>query len=176
MFAVLWTIGHSNHEPGRLLDLLDQHEIQVVIDVRSSPYSRYNPQFNREEVARHLQGRVRYAWLGDVLGGRPAGTGLYDEGGHVLYGPLSRTPEFQRGLDTLQRNMARYRIALLCSEAEPAECHRHLLICQSLRDRGVPAASIAHILADGTLRSEAAMPAQTRLLEDAWRSGAPVLR
>ena len=172
---VLWTIGHSNHTPERLLELLALHGIEVVIDVRSSPYSRFNPQFNREELAKTLNQRLRYAWMGDVLGGRPPDASYYDEAGHVLYGRLSRTEEFRRGLETLERNIERYRMALLCSEAEPGECHRHLLVCRCLRDRGMPAGDIQHILGDGSLRSEAAMPAQARLLEDAWRSVHPIL-
>lgn len=173
---MLWTIGHSNHTPERLLELLKQHAVEVVVDVRSSPFSRYNPQFNREQLAAFLAGKLRYAWMGDSIGGRPPGESFYDEAGHVLYGPLSRTAEFTRGLEQLERNIARHRIALLCSEAEPAECHRHLLICRSLRDRGLPAGEIGHILSDGTVRSEAQMATQGRMLEDVWRSPLSVLR
>ncbi len=172
---MLWTIGHSNHTTEQLVTLLKQNDIGAVVDVRSSPFSRYNPHFNREPLAASLGGVVRYAWMGDVIGGRPPDPSFYDEAGHVLYGPLSRTPEFVRGLAQLERNMSRYRIALLCSEAEPAECHRHLLVCRSLRDRGLPAEEIAHILADGSVRSEAQMVTQGRMLEDVWRSPLSVL-
>ncbi|NJD64686.1 MAG: DUF488 domain-containing protein [Chloroflexi bacterium] len=68
----LYTVGHSNHTADDLLDLLRRNGISVVVDVRSSPFSRYCPQFNREQLARHCAGKLRYVWMGDSLGGRPA--------------------------------------------------------------------------------------------------------
>lgn len=170
MASQVFTIGHSNHDVAGLLALLNRHQIDVVVDVRSSPHSRYSPHFNRPELAAALNGHVRYAWMGDSLGGRPPSPEFYDEAGHVLYGPLSRTPEFIRGLEQLESNAARYRIALLCAEADPSHCHRHLLVARSLRNRGWPADRIVHILGDGALKSDAELPAQALLLEDAWRS------
>ena len=175
MPATLFTIGHSNHSLDRLVELLAMHGIEAVVDVRSSPNSRYSPQFNRPQLAAGLNGRVLYAWMGDSLGGRPPSLEFYDEAGHVLYGPLSRTPEFARGLEQLQANTQRYRIALLCAEAEPAECHRHLLVARVLKHRGWPPEDIRHIVGDGSLRTEAELPAQALMLEEAWRSPLSVL-
>ncbi|MCC7087977.1 MAG: DUF488 domain-containing protein [Dehalococcoidia bacterium] len=171
----LYTVGHSNHTADDLLDLLRRNGISVVVDVRSSPFSRYCPQFNREQLARHCAGKLRYVWMGDSLGGRPADPAFYDEAGHVLYAPLSRTESFLSGIGALERNAERYSIAILCSEADPIACHRSLLITRVLRDRGMPDDRIRHILANGTVRNDSELPVQVPMLEDAWRSPLSVL-
>lgn len=171
----LFTIGHSTHSTERLCELLRQHAIEAVVDVRSTPNSRYSPHFNRERLGVDLRGTCRYAWMGDVLGGRPPSPEFYDETGHVLYGPLSRTAEFAAGLDRIETASRRYRVALLCAEGEPAGCHRHLLIAPSLALRGFPLDAIQHILPDGGLRPDAEMARQAGLIEDVWRSPLSVL-
>lgn len=171
----LFTIGHSNHSVNHVRQLLKSFHTDVVVDVRSSPNSKYAPQFNRDDLASALAPDFRYAWMGDSLGGRPSSPEFYDEAGHVLYGPLSRTPEFQRGLDRIEHNARRYRIALLCAENQPAACHRHLLIARCLQLRGFDPAQIRHILGDGSVVTAASMASQALLLEDAWRSPLSVL-
>ena len=172
---MLLTIGHSNHTTEHLVELLRMHEVVAVVDVRSTPTSRYSPQFNRDQLSASLSAAsIRYAWMGDVLGGRPPERSFYDEAGHVLYGPLSRTPEFQRGLQQLVRNAQRYRIALLCAEADPSQCHRSLLVARTLRDQSL--ADVTHILGDGALRADSELPRQAGMLEDAWRSAMPIWR
>ncbi|MBI5948838.1 MAG: DUF488 domain-containing protein [Chloroflexi bacterium] len=168
---MIFTIGHSNHTPERLVELLREHGIEAVVDVRSAPYSKYSPHFNRERLARLLAAEdIRYAFMGDSLGGRPDGDEFYDEHGHVLYGPLSRSAKFVEGIATLERNAERYRLALLCSEADPTACHRFLLVTRTLRERGFDPASIEHILGDGSLRPETKLAFQGNMLEDSWRS------
>ncbi len=166
----LYTVGHSNHTADRLLELLRGNGVGVVVDVRSAPFSRYSPQFNREQLARHCAGRLRYVWMGDSLGGRPADRACYDEAGHVLYAPLSRTESFLSGIAALERRSEHYCLAVLCSEADPVACHRSLLITRVLRARGMPDGRIRHILADGTVRNDSELPIQVPMLEDAWRS------
>ncbi len=171
MEPVVLTIGHSNHSPERLVELLNQHGVQVVVDVRSAPYSKFSPHFNREQLSRLLTAEnIRYAFMGDSLGGRPTGDEFYDAGGHVLYGPLSRSPRFVDGIAMVERNAARYRLALLCSEADPTSCHRFLLVTRTLRERGFDAGAIEHILGDGSLRPETMLAFQGSMLEDSWRS------
>jgi uncharacterized protein (DUF488 family) len=167
--SVVFTIGHSNHTPEKLRDLLGAHRIEVVVDVRTAPYSKYSPQFNRERLAQSLN-PIRYAFMGDALGGRPNDDSFYDEAGHVLYGPVSRSQQFIAGIEQLERNAARYRIALLCSEADPTSCHRFLLITRSLRSRGFDPSAIRHILGDGSTRTEVEIGVQASMMEDSWRS------
>ena len=131
--------------------LLDKHGVEVVADVRTSPYSRYNPQFNKRDLHCRLKRTgIRYVFFGKELGGRPDGDGFYDRDGHVNYGKVAETHWFQTGLDRLCDGAARFRTALLCSEEDPAACHRLLLITRALDDRGV---KVVHIRGDGSVQS-----------------------
>lgn len=159
-FPVL-TIGHSNHPPDAFLALLRLHEVGEVIDVRTSPYSRYTPQFNHAALGAMLEDAgIAYAFLGGELGGRPNDRSCYDSDGRVLYDRLAETDLFMDGISYVTRHADEVRVALMCSEKEPLECHRALLIAKALAEGGV---SVEHILADGTLESHEA--AMDRLLD-----------
>jgi uncharacterized protein (DUF488 family) len=150
--SALFTIGHSNHSQEALLAVLKQHEIDVLVDVRSSPYSRYSPHFNLEalKAAVNAEG-IEYWFLGQELGGRPAGERFYDQDGRVLYGVLAQSPLFQDGVRRLEEGTSRRRIAIMCSEEHPAHCHRHLLIGRVLAKRGI---QLRHIRGDGTVQTD----------------------
>jgi uncharacterized protein (DUF488 family) len=144
----LWTIGHSNSPGEHLLGLLDDVSIEALVDVRSQPYSRFNPQFNREPLTEALGAvRIRYLHLGDALGGRPADPDLYDDDGRVSYERVARTDPFVAGIDRLVDGAARYRVAIMCSEENPERCHRRLLITPMLRERDV---RVTHVRGDGS--------------------------
>ncbi len=155
----MFTIGHSSHPPERFAGLLRQHEIGVLVDTRSAPYSRYSPQFDREALRELAAGAgVKYLYLGDVVGGRPRDEGCYDAEGRVLYGRVAAQPEFVEAMERLERGADEFRVALLCSEEDPAHCHRRLLISRVLQTRG---AEIRHIRGDGSVQSEEAVTAQS---------------
>ena len=99
---------------------------------------------------RHENANIRYLFLGKELGGRPEGEEFYDSDGHVHYGRVAETDLFQSGLDRLLDGRKRFRVAILCSEENPAECHRFLLLTRALHDRG---ADVAHIRGDGVVLS-----------------------
>jgi uncharacterized protein (DUF488 family) len=148
----LWTIGHSNHPLEVFLGLLTQHQIGLLVDVRSSPYSGYAAQFNREAIGPALRERaVAYHFLGDRLGGRTDDPQFYDPQGHVLYGRLAGSPGFRQGNDRLLEEVARRRVAILCGEEDPTDCHRRLLVGRVVCERGV---RVIHIRGDGRLQSE----------------------
>jgi len=154
------TIGHSTHSAEAFLALLRQHRVDAVGDVRSSPFSRFNPQFNREVLERHLrENEIRYIFLGRELGARSEDPACYVEG-RVQYARLAQTELFQSGLDRVMKGAARFRIALMCAEKEPLECHRTLLVARALVTRGQP---VLHLHADGRLETHAA--AMERLLD-----------
>ncbi len=155
----LYTIGHSNHPVERFLELLEMHAIGAVGDVRSSPYSRFNPQFNRENLQQALkENHIAYVYLGQELGPRSEDPSCYRDG-KVQYGRLARTELFRRGLERLRHGMQSFRIALMCAEKDPWTCHRMILICRELRSEPV---HIRHILEDGSLENQA--DAERRLL------------
>jgi uncharacterized protein (DUF488 family) len=144
------TIGHSTHGFEKLLSLLKTHNASAICDVRSAPYSRMNPQFNRESFAGQLrENGIAYFYLGMELGGRTEDTTCY-EGKRVRYDRLAQKDVFQSGLRRVVEDSARYRLCLLCAEKEPLECHRTLLVSRHLVDMGL---QVHHILADGTLES-----------------------
>ena len=156
-----FTIGHSNHPAEVFLELLLTHAIKEVVDVRSSPHSRYNPQFNRKALqAALVDAGVGYVFMGGELGGRPADPSCYDGEGRVQYDRLAETEAFNAGIRQVIQRAGECRIALTCSEKEPLACHRTLLIARVLTARGV---AVEHILADGALEGHAA--AMNRLLE-----------
>ncbi len=148
----VWTVGHSNHDLETLLTLMRRHEIAHLIDVRSHPYSRYAPHFNRDELQASIEEcGIRYTFLGSALGGRPRREDQFDADGHALYDRMATEPAFSEAIDAILRGASERRIALLCSCGTPHECHRRLLVGKVLCDRG---AELRHILPDGDVLSE----------------------
>ena len=148
MDAGILTIGHSNHTLERFLGLLAKHRVTSVADVRSAPYSRFRPHFNRDALAAALaEDGIGYAFLGRELGGRPADPDCY-EAGRVDYVRVARTSGFRDGIARVIERAARDRSALMCAEKEPLDCHRTLLVARALDEAGV---AVVHILADGAL-------------------------
>ena len=143
----LFTIGHSNHPPRRFVELLVRHGIQLVCDVRSTPYSRFNPQFNREPLQAALEAcGIAYRYLGDSLGGKPREPG-YPADDAARFARIAKGDRFRAGLERLLRESRAHRTAVMCAEKDPGRCHRGLLICPNL-----PAeVTVRHILADGSL-------------------------
>jgi len=148
----MFTIGHSNHSVEAFLRLLQANGVELVVDVRSHPYSKYAPQFDRPA----LEGAVaaagmRYLYLGRELGGRPEGPEFYDEEGHVLYDVLRESPPFLAGISRLIEEASTSRVAILCGEEDPTQCHRRFLVGHVLSARGVV---VEHIRGDGRLQTE----------------------
>ena len=149
----IFTIGHSTHSAEAFLALLRQHEVEALADVRSSPFSRFNPQFNRLPLEQSLKADgISYVFLGKELGARSDDRSCYDHG-RVQYSRLAQTALFQSGLDRVLQGSAKYRVALMCAEKEPLECHRTLLVAKALAARSQ---KVLHIHADGRLETHEA--------------------
>jgi uncharacterized protein (DUF488 family) len=163
MQNTVFTIGHSTHSQERFIALLRQHGMTALCDVRSKPYSRMNPQFNREELKEALLAQgVEYRFLGKELGARSDDPNCY-ENGKVQYDRLAETESFKYGLKRVLRGMRDdFRIALMCAEKEPLECHRTILVARHLVALGV---TVEHILADGSLENhDAALSRLARMI------------
>ncbi|MCF7837613.1 MAG: DUF488 domain-containing protein [Candidatus Marinimicrobia bacterium] len=144
--TTIYTIGHSNHGPREFLDLLRLQGINAIADVRSSPYSRFAPQFNKSTLAALLaQSQIAYAFLGSYLGARPKDPLCY-RNGTVDFAMLCQTDYFQDGLDRVRKGTTRFTVALMCSEKDPIQCHRMILVSRHLRAHDVV---IKHILENG---------------------------
>jgi uncharacterized protein (DUF488 family) len=178
----VWTVGHSNHSWEAFQALLASERIETLIDVRSHPYSRFAPHFNREPLAASLEAAgVAYYFQGEALGGRPEDPAHYDADGHALYGPMSERPQFRAAINSLLAGATSQRLALLCACGMPRDCHRRLLVGRVLAGHG---ARLRHILPDGSTETETEvkLPAeeeQTNLFggsAPAWRSTQSVSR
>jgi uncharacterized protein (DUF488 family) len=154
------SVGHSHHDLPRLVELLRAAAVDAVADVRSSPFSRRLPQFNRPELEAALKAAgVAYVFLGDLLGGRPPQQALYDDEGRVDYRRVRATDFFRRGLERLERAQRKCRVAMLCAEEDPLDCHRGLMIAPALVERRI---APAHLRGDGRIETTAAL--EDRLL------------
>ena len=156
----LLTIGHSTHSMELFLELLLKHKVSAVADVRSAPYSRYCPQFNKEEFSRSLQEHgIKYVFLGRELGARADDPSCYVNG-RVKYSRLAERSAFQKGIERLMTGARDHRIALMCAERDPLECHRTLLVARALDQEGI---AVEHIHSDGHLERHG--DAMERLLD-----------
>jgi uncharacterized protein (DUF488 family) len=145
------TIGHSRHPLERFLSLLAGAQVTAVADVRSSPASRFSPHFNKTALAASLAGQgIGYLFLGKELGGRPKRPEMYMDG-RADYRKMAASAEFRAGLAQLIGMAQRHRVAAMCSEADPLDCHRCLLVGRALVEAGH---DVAHILASGELASQ----------------------
>ncbi len=160
----IYSIGHSNVSIEQFVDLLRRTGIDVLIDARSAPYSRYNPQFNRESLQKSAtEAGIRYAWLGDRIGGKPADPTLRSADGGVDYDLVMESRPFNDGLDQVIEMGATANAAVMCAEADFRRCHRYWLITRALAQRGL---EVLHILHSGELAAtdhEDFSPRQGRL-------------
>lgn len=177
--GTLLTVGHSNHSQEHFQSLLSGAEIEVLVDVRSWPHSRFVEWADRSELPKVVrQAGAKYLFLGEQLGGRPQSPEFYDEDGFVLYWKVAACEPFCQGIERLTSGVERCRVAVMCSEENPAECHRRLLVSKVLLERGI---AVTHIRGSGQSEEE---PGPIRfpegsLLEDEeklWRSSRSVSR
>jgi uncharacterized protein (DUF488 family) len=132
----IYTIGHSRHPLERFVELLRQHQIEVLVDVRSVPYSKHAPQYRKHELEQAVEAQgVTYLHLGEELGGMPRAS----------------EPEFRAGLTRLMGLAEENHVVIMCAEEDPARCHRSALIAPALRERGV---AVVHIRGDGRLQQD----------------------
>ncbi len=161
MSDIVYTIGYSAHSIEKFIDLLTIHHITAIADVRSQPYSRFNPQFNLTNLQSSLKSTgISYTFLGRELGARPEDRTCYVDG-KAQYDLIARTELFRKGLARIVEGVKKYRIALLCVEKDPLTCHRAILVCRHLVNLGM---APQHILEDGRLESH--NDALSRLLKE----------
>jgi uncharacterized protein (DUF488 family) len=157
----LYTIGHSNHSLDKLIQLLNDNDVTTLVDVRSAPYSRYRPWFNKDHLEFELPRRnIQYIFLGKQLGGRPPESSLYKSGQlpeedtdylhQVNYSEVMKRSWFVQGVDRLLDIAEEGTTAILCSEEDPANCHRHHLIAKYIMEN-FPEVEVLHIRGDGTV-------------------------
>lgn len=149
----IYTIGHSNHTKEQFLNLLTDAGIQVLVDVRSNPNSRWATFADRDNLKGILESvQIQYIYLGDALGGRPSDPDDYDnQTGKVDYQAIREREYFRHGIDRLLHGLKRYRVCIMCAEEDPTSCHRNLLVAENLRQAGV---KVFHIRGDGRIQTD----------------------
>ncbi|HEY9677773.1 MAG TPA: DUF488 domain-containing protein [Drouetiella sp.] len=149
----VYTVGHSNVPIEKFIALLNQHEINVIVDVRSHPFSKYATHFNYDEIQGALKAAsIKYLYLGKELGGMPKNPEFYDSEGNLVYSRVAATDAFQTGIARVVKGSREYTIALMCGEENPAGCHRRHLIGPALTNQQV---ELVHIRASGQVQTEA---------------------
>jgi uncharacterized protein (DUF488 family) len=149
---MVFTVGHSNHPKEKFIRLIRGYGVEVLIDTRSHPFSRHAPQYNARALEAVLpKDGIGYLFLGGELGGRPEGPEFYDEKGRVNYALVGCSRPFLDGISRLEDEIRTHTAALLCSEEDPARCHRRLLVGRALEERGI---ALLHIRGDGSVETE----------------------
>lgn len=147
------TIGHSKHPIQKFLGLLREHGVELLVDARSQPFSRFSPQFSRKALEPAvMEVSISYLFMGDLLGGRPERRECYAADGRVDYDLVEAQEFYQRGIERLLDGAARFRVCILCAEEDPTRCHRRLLITRTLVRRSV---DVRHIRGTGAVQCEA---------------------
>lgn len=152
----IYTIGHSTHPPEYFLELLQAHQIDSIVDVRSMPASKYNPQYNQKPLSAFLrQNGIRYLHFPEAFGARQTDPEVLDETGRVDFHKVRQSEVFHEGVRRLENGLERgHRIALMCSEAEPIDCHRFAMIAAHLTNMGY---TVLHILKDKSILTNEAL-------------------
>lgn len=170
MTADVYTIGYAGRSLDQFVSLLRDNSITAVADVRSRPFTKLNPEFNSDSLRASLkQTGIVYVFLGNELGARTTDENCYISG-RVQYERLASTPTFQFGLERIEKGSREHRVALMCAERDPLNCHRCILVSRHLEHRGVP---VYHILDDGKLEPhKATIDRLLRLLgiPEEWRT------
>jgi uncharacterized protein (DUF488 family) len=161
----VYTIGHSNVTVDKIVQLLQRYQIQVLVDVRSVPYSQYSPQFNRDSLAEALrESGIEYLFAGEYLGGRPEDRTLYKSGENpssreeylelVDYNKVAKQDWYRNAIARLIAIAGERRTAVMCSEEDPKQCHRYRLIGQTLLQKGV---TVWHIRRKGGVERQVSL-------------------
>jgi uncharacterized protein (DUF488 family) len=147
--TTIYTIGHSNHLMPDFIKILQNNSIDTLVDIRSSPYSKHVPHFNKKPLEQSMESaHIQYRFLGDKIGGKPRSKEYYIDG-EVNYHLLAKTLKFKEGIRELVILSKDHKVVLMCSEEDPYHCHRHHLIAQNLLKKGI---KVVHIRKNGSLK------------------------
>lgn len=150
---MLFTIGHTNHSHEEFLKLLKQYNITYLLDVRSTPFSQYTSQFNKDVISEFLQANgIKYCHMGKFFGARPEDKTLYTKDNYLDFEKMRDSDLFKKGLDNVMRGLADgNNIVLMCTEKDPMDCHRAIMVARGFELQGV---DVNHILPDGKLQNQ----------------------
>lgn len=160
----IYTIGHSNHHIEKFIELLEMHEIDILIDIRSAPSSKYAKQYNQKALMVSLKdASIEYKYMGKSLGGRPKDSSVLSSNGMIIRENIENTDWYQRGIKELIETSTKHkRIAFMCSEEDPTHCHRGFIVSNTLIEKGI---QILHIRANGDTQALGLLNSPTDQME-----------
>jgi len=149
----LFTIGHSQYSTNYFISLLNKYRIDYLLDVRSIPYSKYAEQYNKENISRELNSvNIKYSFMGKYFGARPQNMELYNDEGYLDFERVRRSRDFNKGIENVILGLNQgHRIVLMCTEKEPLDCHRAILVARAFEIRMIYA---KHILSNGKILTQ----------------------
>ena len=149
----IYTVGHSNYTVERLIDMLKHYNINCVVDIRGTPYSKYNIQFDKETIRYTLsKAGFIYIYMAKELAAKRINKQSYKEEGYSDFEKVIKENEFIEGIERLKNGCNKgYKIALLGAMQEPIRCHRSILVGRALRENGF---NVKHILDDYSIASQ----------------------
>ncbi|MBR4341284.1 MAG: DUF488 domain-containing protein [Lachnospiraceae bacterium] len=150
---MLYTIGHTNHSHEAFLELLEKYKITYLLDVRSTPFSQFTSQFNKDVISKFLQSKnIKYFHMGKYFGARPEDKTLYTKDNYLDFEKMRASELFQKGMNNVIKGLKDgENIALMCTEKDPLDCHRAIMVARGFELNGI---DINHILPDGSLQSQ----------------------
>ena len=151
--GLLYTIGHSRHEFNYFSNLLKIYEINYLLDVRSTPYSQYAETYNKEQLSNLLSAKgITYSFMGRFFGARPDNIELYNEEGYLDFEKMSYSDSFIKGMESVNLGLNRgNNIVLMCTEKDPIDCHRAIMVARAFSLRGI---DVRHILPNGKYQTQ----------------------
>lgn len=156
----IFTIGYSTYTIETFINALKKFNITAIVDVRSSPYSKFKPDFNRETLQTMLKkNNIEYVFLGDLCGARIDDRSCY-QNGKVDFKMVAASTKFNIGIDRIKKGASKYTVALMCAEKDPITCHRFILICRNLKSDNI---NLIHILDNA--ETERQIDSESRLLK-----------
>lgn len=149
----LFTVGHSQHTPNYFVSLLRKFDINYLLDVRSIPYSKYAEQFNKENLSAFLRKEeITYSFMGNFFGARPTELSLYSDVGYLDFEKVAESERFHKGVKSVKLGIERgNRIALMCTEKDPIDCHRAIMVARAFSKEGI---TVNHILSNGDVQPQ----------------------
>lgn len=159
---MLFTIGYTHHSHEEFLELLRANKITYLLDVRSTPYSQFTSQFNKDVIADFLKKNgINYNHMGKFFGARPLDKSLYTEQGYLDFEKARASENFKKGLENVTLGLNKgYNIALMCTEKDPFDCHRAIMVARGFDLSGI---EVSHILPDGKIIAQSEL--NNRLLD-----------
>lgn len=148
----LYTIGHSTYPIEHFLELLKKYEVQYILDVRSTPFSRYAFQYNADVLEKYLKDHdIHYSKMGKYFGARQPDLSLYHKDGYLDFDKVRDSDLFKAGRDNVIKGLNDFNIALMCTEKYPVDCHRTIMVARGFELAGI---DVKHILHNGDLYTQ----------------------